>query len=238
MDYAALVRPVIDRVYTGVRAAARPRTRQVVEEFGLDPGFIVSFYFGLLARPMPAEGFAAASSYIDPDMTDALAQGIATVDESGAWHLTDTGRRLALALQRAIGEGAEEFWAVKNIPTMPGLDALPRLADLLGKLLAAGAASGGPAFSALAPVYEPADASLGLQVTSRLGALRHHRADAHRAAWAAAGLTLGELRALPAESEQRQAIEADTNRRDAPIYEALDEEERWEFLALLGALPG
>ena len=102
----------------------------------------------------------------------------------------------------------------------------------------AGAATGGPAFTAMAPVYEPADASLSVQVTSRLGALRHHRADAHRAAWATAGVTLDELRALPAESAERQAIEEETNRLDAPIYQTLTEQERWEFLALLGSLPG
>jgi hypothetical protein len=90
----------------------------------------------------------------------------------------------------------------------------------------------------MSPVYEPADASPAVQVTSRLGALRHHRGDAHRAAWAAAGLTLDELQALNAESAQRQAIEDQTNRLDAPIYQALPERERWEFLALLGALPG
>lgn len=89
----------------------------------------------------------------------------------------------------------------------------------------------------MSPVYEPADASPALMVTSRMGALRHHRADAHRAAWAAAGPTLPELRALP-DGPQRQAIENETNRRDTPIYEALTEAERWEFLAILAAMPG
>jgi hypothetical protein len=238
MEYAALVRPVIDRVYTGLRAAARPRTRQVVEDLGLNPGFIVNFYFGLLARPMSAQSFAAATTYGGGDMTGELEQGIAVVDDSGTWHLTHSGRTLALAIQRAIGEGAEGFLGTTNIATMPGLAALPRLAELLDKLLKAGAASAGPAFSAMAPVYEPADASLGLQVTSRLGALRHHRSDAHRAAWAAAGLTLDQLRALAPESAARRAIEDDTDLRDAPIFSALTEHDRLEFLALIGALPG
>jgi hypothetical protein len=237
MQYAALVRPAIDRVYVGMRAAARDHTRQVVDQTGLRPGFSISFYFGLLARPMSAEGFAAATTYSGSDMTDELEQGIATVDEFGTWELTASGRALALALQRAIADGAEEFWSSKQIATMPGLAALPRLAELLGTLLLAGAATGGPAFAAMSPVYEPADASPALMVTSRMGALRHHRADAHRAAWAAAGLTLLELRALP-DGPQRQAIEDETNRRDAPIYEALSEAERWEFLAILAAMPG
>jgi hypothetical protein len=198
MQYAALIRPVIDRVYVGMRAAVRDRTQQVVEQTGLRPGFSISFYFGLLARPMSAAGFAAATTYSGSDMTDELEQGIAVVDGFGTWELTATGRALALALQRAIADGAEEFWNNKHIATMPGLAVLPRLAELLGTLLQAGAATGGPAFTAMSPVYEPSDASPALRVTSRMGALRHHRADAHRAAWAAAGLTLPELLALRA----------------------------------------
>ena len=46
-----------------------------------------------------------------------------------------------------------------------------------------------------------------------------------------------ELLALP-DGPQRQAIEAEKNRRDAPIYRALSEQERWKFLAILAALPG
>lgn len=237
MQYAALIRPAIDRVYVGMRTAVRDHTRQVVEQTGLRPGFIISFYFGLLARPMSAESFAAATTYSGSDMTDELAQRIAEVDERGTWKLTASGRALALALQQAIAEGAEEFWTTKSIATMPGLAVLPRLADLLGRLLQAGAATGGPAYAAMSPVYEPADASPALLVTSRMGALRHHRADAHRAAWAAAGLTLPELLALP-NGARRQAIEEETNRRDTPIYQALSEQERWEFLASLAALPG
>ncbi len=229
--YAALVRPVIDRVYVSMRAAARPHTIAVVERMGLKPGFVSSFYFGLLARPMPAAAFAAATTYSGSDMTEELEQGIAAVDVDGTWQLTDSGRALGLTFQLAIAEGAQEFWADRA-------GALPRLADLLGILLEGGAASGGPAFTALSPAYEPRDASATLLVSSRLGSLRHHRADAHRAAWRATGVTLAELHALPADSPQRVAIEEETNRRDAPIYKSLSVSERIEFVALLGALPG
>jgi hypothetical protein len=228
--YAALVRPAVDRVYIAARAAARPRVRAVVDAAGLRPGFIVSFYFGLLARPMPADSFAAATTYSGSDMTEELEDGVAVVDDAGTWSVTPAGRDLGAAIQLAIGAGAEELWAAR-------LDSLPRLADLVGRLLDAGAASGGPAFAAMAPVYEPPGASPAVMVTTRLGALRHHRADAHRAAWAAAGLTLPELLALPA-GGVRQEIEDDTDRRDAPIYAALTDDERVELLALLAALPG
>jgi hypothetical protein len=237
MTYAALIRPVIDRVYVSLRAASRDRVRAVYERFGVRPGFETSFYFGLLARPMPAAGFAAATTYSGSDMTDELAMGTAAVDADGTWRLTELGRDLALAVQQAIAEGAAEFWDERPIATLPGLASVPRLADLVDRLLTGGLATGGPAYHCMVPVYEPTDASPALRLTTRLGALRHHRADAHRAAWAAAGLTIGEVRSLP-DGPARQAIEDDTNRRDAPIYASLSDAERLELLAGLGALPG
>ncbi|BCJ50916.1 hypothetical protein Asp14428_23910 [Actinoplanes sp. NBRC 14428] len=238
MGYAGSIRPVIDRVYVGTRASGRDRVLAVYAERGLTPGFESSFYFGLLARPMPAASFAAATVYGGGDMSAELRQGIAEVDADGTWRLTDRGRTVAGAVQRVLGEVAAERWA-PGPPldsVLPGPSAVPRLADLVGRLLEAGQATGGAAFRAMAPVYEPADASPELRLMTRLGALRHHRADAHRAAWRAAGLTAAQVSALPA-GPRRRAVEDDTDRRDEPIYRVLDAGERIELLAGLGALP-
>lgn len=237
MSFGAHIRPVIDRVYVSVRAASRDRVRELYSQFGFKPGFESSFYFGLLARPMPADSFAAATTYSGSDMTAELAQGIATVDGEGTWRLTDLGREVAQAVQRTIGAGAEELWSRTPIDTMPGMAVVPRLTELVGTLLEHGVCSAGPAFGAMAPVYEPPDASPAVRLTTRLGALRHYRADAHRAAWQAAGLTATEIRTMPLGPE-RAAIEAETNRRDDPIYGALSADERLELLAGLGALTG
>lgn len=237
MSYAALVRPAIDRVYIGMRQASRGRLREVVARTGLQPGFNGSFYFGLLARPMPAEAFAAATTYSGSDMTGELEQNIMAVDDAGTWSLTESGRAVTLELQQAIADAAQEHWAQTFNGSLPGTAALPRLAELLAVLLKAGEATGGPAFRAATPVYEPADASYALQVSTRMGALRHHRGDAHRAAWTAAGLTLEHLRALSPTDPLRISIEQDTNRRDEPVYDALTDAERWELLGLLAALP-
>ncbi|GIG01582.1 hypothetical protein [Catellatospora citrea] len=237
MSYAALVRPAIDRVYIGMRAAARPRLLALTEQTGLRQGLNSSFYFGLLARPLPADGFAAVTAYAGGDMSDELAQGTMAVDDAGNWSLTGTGHTFTLALQQAAADAAQEHWAQTFRGALPGEAVLPRLAELLGVLLKAGEATGGPAFRAATPVYEPAGASYALQVSTRMGALRHHRGDAHRAAWAAAGLTVEQLRALSPADPLRVSIEQDTNRRDEPIYQALTESERWELLGLLAALP-
>jgi hypothetical protein len=76
---------VIDRVYAGLRSAGRDRVQAVYDEYKLRPGFESSLYFGLLARPLPAEGFAAVTTYSGSDMTDELTQGVAEVDADGTW---------------------------------------------------------------------------------------------------------------------------------------------------------
>ncbi|SCG37843.1 hypothetical protein [Micromonospora inositola] len=235
MSYARLIRPVIDRVYVSARWAARPRMEAFYADRGAGLGFEYSFFSGVLARPMPAEALADALVYTDGDMTAELAQGVVVIDEDGAWRLTERGRELALFAQRATAEAAAERWS--SGPSMlPGLSSAPRLADLVGRVLEAGLATGGPAFRAMTPVYEPDDASPAMRLVTRLGALRHHRADAHRAAWRAAGLTVEQIRALP-DGPQRQTIEAETDRLDEPAYAVLNVDERWELLAALGALP-
>ncbi|MGR6317737.1 hypothetical protein Q2K19_04215 [Micromonospora soli] len=236
VSYARLIRPVIDRVYVGARWAARARMEAFYAERGVDLGYENSFFSGVLARPMPADALADGLVYTDGSMDRELAQGVTKVDAEGTWHLTELGRELALFAQRATAEAAAELWSDKP-GLLPGLASVPRLNELVGRVLEHGLATGGPAFRAMTPPYEPADASPAMLLVTRLGSLRHHRADAHRAAWRAAGLTADGIRALP-DGPARAAIEAETDRRDEAAYAALSEAERWELLAGLGALPG
>jgi hypothetical protein len=89
----------------------------------------------------------------------------------------------------------------------------------------------------MAPPYEPAGAAAGLLLHTRLSVLRYHRADAHAAAWQAAGLTSVTIRQLPA-GPAPDAIEAETNRRAGLPYATLSPDERITLLAGLAALPG
>lgn len=236
MMFAAVVRPVIDRLHVSVRHGARPALREAYAGLGLErPGFETNLYYGLLARPMSAEALADALAYAGTDGSYELEHGLVRRDEDGAWHLTDLGRTAAEANFRLIGEAAERIWSYTPIETMPGLACLDRLSELTGRLLEAGTASGGPVFGAMTPVFEPEGASAAARLTVRLAGLRHHRADAHRAAWRAAGLTVDQVKELP-EGPERAAIEAETNRRDEPVYVVLDADERLELLGGLGAL--
>ncbi|WP_233219535.1 hypothetical protein [Micromonospora sp. RP3T] len=235
VSYARLIRPAIDRVYMGARLKARPRMAAFYAERGHELGMENTLFSGVLARPLPAEALADGLVYTGVDLSRELAQGVFVRDDEGAWHLTERGRELASFGQRATGEAAEELWGTRP-EVLPGLSVVPRLAELVGRVLAHAQATGGPAFRAMSPPYEPAGASPALLLVTRLGSLRHHRADAHRAAWRAAGLTAEEIRALP-DGPDRAPIEADTDRRDEPAYAVLTEAERWELLAGLAALP-
>jgi hypothetical protein len=80
MNSAGLIWPVIDRVHAGLRAACWDRVREVYER---RPGFERDFYLGLLARPMPAESFAAATIYRGVDGSAEIEQGVAVIDSEG-----------------------------------------------------------------------------------------------------------------------------------------------------------
>jgi hypothetical protein len=123
----------------------------------------------------------------------------------------------------------DELWATEA-------ERLPRLADLAGRLVTAAADSGGLAFELLVPVFEPEGTGTAMLLAERLTPLRFHRADAHAAAWRAAGLTAEQVQALPP-GPARHAIEADTNERAAKPYAALSDAERFELVAGLGRLP-
>ena len=75
------------------------------------------------------------------------------------------------------------------------------------------------------PPYEPDGTPPGVLLLNRLGTLRYHRADAHAAAWTAAGHTAASIAELPAGPE-RLAIELETDRRAAGPYAVLSAEER------------
>ncbi|MEO3745271.1 hypothetical protein [Plantactinospora sp. B5E13] len=93
------------------------------------------------------------------------------------------------------------------------------------------------AFGAMAPPYEPDGTPPGVLLLNRLGTLRYHRADAHAAAWQAAGHTARSIVAL-APGAERLAIEWETDRRAAGPYAVLTPPERLRLLADLATLPG
>ncbi|RRR98332.1 hypothetical protein [Glycomyces terrestris] len=233
-EYAALVRPVVDRLHVGVRLASRPAVQELYAPLGLVPGLEMNLVYALLARPVPEAVVAERMVYLPFDAAEQEARGLVERAE-GCWRFTPAGRGLAEAVAGALGAAAERLWSWRPNPGLAGLGAVEAALPLVARLVEAGRVSGGPVFAAFAPSWEPAGTPGPGALVARLEALRHHRADAHRAAWRGAGLTAAGIEAM-APGVERDAIEAETNRRDAPVYEALDARERLVLLAALGAL--
>ncbi|WP_018351314.1 hypothetical protein [Longispora albida] len=231
-SFAADLRTELDRVYQAFRAGTRTQGRAVLARYGgIRPGLLIDVYHVFLAGPVTLPALEALTRYWEPEareqaLADHVHMGVFTVD-GNAIHLTDLGRDFALGFQAALGTGAAELWAASAA-------LLPALNDTLATLLTV---PGGPAFEAARRPYLPPDATLATQVTTRMGAFRYRRADLHAQAWAAAGHTAQSIRALEPGPE-RESVEAETNRLDAPSYSVLPEESRRALFATLTALPG
>ncbi|MEH1168958.1 hypothetical protein V6V47_26600 [Micromonospora sp. CPCC 205539] len=244
---AGLLAPAVDRVFVaGMLAGRDGGGAELSQRYGgpAATGFLVDLRTRLAAPggTVDRPGFAAITRYHDPvtcqRMLDKqVAYGMIHRRPDGGLWATDRGSAFLAELHQVHAEVTEELWAGQD-------ERVLRLVTSLGRLLAYAlvltdehAAPGGSAFAALAPPYEPDGTPPGVLLLNRLGTLRYHRADAHAAAWAAAGHTASSVAALPAGPE-RLAIEQETDRRAAGPYTTLSAEERLTMLADLAALPG
>jgi hypothetical protein len=238
VQFAALVAPAINRNF-------RSAMRTVRENGGADlvgrnggqaaVGPLIIFRHSIAepGRLITWEQFAAVARYRNvaeerARVESAAGHGKLTVDEAGL-RATDAGRDFLHEVWAGQDEALGAAWAEHGTR-------VDRLADVLARLVDAATLTGGMAFAAMTPTYEPPEANNAARVLNRLGLMRFHRMDAHAAAWSAAGLTAEEIQAM-APGPERDAIEDDTNVRAAPPYEVLSEEERLALLADLAALP-
>lgn len=236
-EFAREVAAQVDRVAIGVHPLARARSRNEVVQAGLTggTGVLVSLAAPLLSGPAPAGDLHAVERYSPwPDFVATLdthiAQGMLERGDDGRYGLTAPGHRLCAAIRAAQGAAITESW-------QPAADVVSRLLPLTDRLVAAGWETAGTAYAVMAGARDPQAASPAHLLLIRVTALRYHRADAHAAAWAAAGLTAEQAVALP-DGPSREPIEADTNRRAGAPYTALTSAERAVWLDGLRALPG
>jgi hypothetical protein len=231
---APLVAPVTDRLVIGILLRAQPGNRQLAEAHGLArSGGLVEFRYALLGGPVARSTADAVARYfsrggLDEELDAQVAQGMISIDGDRIV-VTDGGRAFLHAVYDLHAGMTTEAWEAQ-------LSNVEWLADVVGRLLAAGAATAGPAFAGMGRPFERRGDPAALVLFNRLSALRYHRADAHAAAWAAAGHTAESIRAM-APGPARQAIEDDTNRRAAAPYAAITPDERLDLLAGLAALP-
>jgi hypothetical protein len=236
--YAPLIAPVLERLTFAVVRMSLAQAASAPAPGGAAPGAMRIFAqlrTALAARPVTAAGIAAVYRYRDPDEVrgdlDGLrAAGLIDAAGDGGIEATEIGRAVLAGMYQVGAEVTGHLWSEQD-------NALGALNDLAGRVVRAGLATGGDAYLTMAPPYEPADASVGVLLHHRLSVLRYHRADAHAAAWQAAGLTADAMIQLP-EGPLRAAIEEETNRRAGVPYAALSIDERVALLAGLAALPG
>lgn len=239
--FAELVAPAVSRTFiAGIRAAGTDG-RELVAGYGGSGavGYLIDLRNPLAAgRRITRADLAAVYRYRDPaeiDTTvrDSVEGGLLAETPDGSLTPTDRGREFLTDLYALNGRVLTEHWR-------PHAGTVDRLGATLARVLAAAADTGGPAWAVLAPPYEPAGTPPGVLLLNRLSTLRSHRADAHAAAWQAAGLTAAQMVAMPWGTEwtdQRHAVEQETNQRAAGPYHGLTGEERLALLADLATLP-
>lgn len=243
ITYAALVAPAIDRVFAETMLAGRTMGgRELSERFGGPPatGFLVDLRTRLGAPDgvVTDAEFAAVRRYVDlakarAALVGQAERGMVTLDDG--IRATDRGRAFITEVYALHAVVTAELWAGRPVE---------RLAELAARALAVAQdpatwarTTDGHSLAAMAPPFEPTGTPSGVLLLNRLGTLRYHRADAHAAAWQAAGLTAAEIATMPVDGAGRTTIEEETNRGAAAPWRALTSAERLEFLAGLAALP-
>ncbi|WP_446217482.1 hypothetical protein [Micromonospora sp. IBHARD004] len=245
--FAGLVAPAVDRAFVaGMLAGRDGGGAELSSRYGgpAATGFLVEFRTRLAAPggTVDGPGFAAVTRYRDATscqraLDKQVAHGTVHRTPDGGFSATERGLAFLAEIYQVHAEVTEELWAGHD-------DRVVRLVEALGRLLAyalvltdSEPAVAGSAFGAMAPPYEPEGTPPGVLLLNRLGTLRYHRADAHAAAWRAAGHTAASIAELRSGAE-RLAIELETDRRAAGPYVVLSAEERLGMLADLAALPG
>lgn len=204
------------------------RNSRLLPERPLHFGVLVELRALLLAGPVSNDVVAGLFRYeprIDDDITELADEGWLTRDDDT---IAATPRCVGLLewLMAAASIALRAAWG-RPIAEVAMVDKLVR---------GAVGTSAGPVFDALATV-DP-QGGPAVRLFERCNALRHHRADAHAAAWASVGLTATSVTAVPIDDPVRRDVERATNRVASRPYRSLSTVERAELVRLLRGLPG
>jgi hypothetical protein len=234
---AELVAPAVSRAFVSGMRAGGDGGRELVARYGGGAiGYVIDLRNPLAAgRSLSTDDLAAVYRYSatatrNDTIEASVSGGLLERDSRGSVSATKRGMRFLAELyehhRRVLGQRWDRA-------------VVDRLNPLLERLLGAAASTGGAAWAAQAPPFEPDGEDAAVVLLNRLSTMRYHRADAHAAAWQTAGWTAADVAAMPwgtPWNEARSAIEHDTNVRAAPPYEALKADERLTLIAGLAAL--
>ncbi|HEY2792846.1 MAG TPA: hypothetical protein VGJ28_10840 [Micromonosporaceae bacterium] len=228
----------LHRVFPGAMAALRPLGGpELMRRHPPGFGALLIEFRTALAWPdgsVSAADHAEVARYRDADeeraaVRAAVARGSISQDELGTVRATGSGHAFLDDLYETQDRGLDRIWAGHA-------DRVARLADVFVSVLAAAERTGGGAFAAMAPPFQPAGASDRVRLLNQLSTMRYHRSDAHAAAWRERGRTAAEMLVMPA-GRERDAIEARTDELAAPPYAHLDADVVATIISDLAALP-
>jgi hypothetical protein len=239
--FASLVAPAVTRTFVAAMRSPGESARDLIASYGGREaiGYLIDLRNPLAAgRPLSPEGLAAVFRYhqpadIDTQVRRSIDAGLLVRADDDAITATDRGLAFLSELAALQAAALDERWRAYRHFVEP-------LNSLTARVLAEAAATAGASWAVQAPPHEPDGTPPDLVLMNRLSTLRYHRADAHAAAWQAAGLTAADVVAMPWGSEwtpPRQAVEDDTNARAGVPYAVLTPDERLRMLADLAALP-
>lgn len=227
--FARDVAPPVDRAFVAAMGAGRAGGgRELVLRYGPESvAGLIEFRPSLAVpgRVLTPGQVAAVFRYRAPADRVAWSAGLVAAGTlervEGGVRATPAGLAFLHELTARLSVALAEFW--------------PSAGTLVAPLSAAHdavRAAGDSAFAAMTPAYLPPQPGAGLRVLALLSGLRYFRADAHAAAWSAAGRTAAEMVALPP-GPDRDAIEAETNRLAAPPWAAVASPDLLDRLAAL-----
>lgn len=236
---AAAVGAELHRLVAGGHAALRPGGAAIVAPAQPGAYILVNCCDLLLPGPAPLPAVRAIHRYfadqLDGALADLAVRGWLSM-EPETITATPRCRELLASLLAHMDGVFSGLWGSPD--------------DLLrtgGELIVAGRGSSqGDAFDALAEAFtagtagragEAGETSTAGRLFAALCALRHHRGDAHAAAWQAYGLTVDGVRALDEGDPRRRRIEAATDQVAARPYRSLTATARADLVRALRALP-
>lgn len=234
---AAAIAPIIDRIRMSIVRSVGAVESEVAER--LDVPAPLLRMLGMLRNTAPdrvvkiedvLEVFLYQPLEQIKGAIDALIRaGLAEAVGDDELRLTRSSMVLVPEVFGKMQSFLDELWSGQS-------ELVAQLLPIAQRACAAVTESGGAATRVMAPPYQVPRASAALLLAETLTPLRFHRFDAHAAAWRAEGLTVEQIQQL-GPGEQRERIEAETNRRAAAPYGVLSESERFILVSGLGALP-
>ena len=239
--YSALVAPVVDRVaISGYNAVSRDEMTALRGEHRFHPAALGLIAGMLCAGPITKAEYSELMRYQHFGTTEQFLSGLS--DRGAITVKNENGGDGSMV---ATPEAIEVAQAVASLQAAsvtklfaPRSASLSELRALITRCRQAAMADPISTLSRLAGrAWLPADASDAAHIWDTCIVLRLHRSDAHATAWAEAGLTAMEMKALEP-GTVRDAIEVRTNVLAATPWIGLTVDERVTLLAGLGALPG